>query len=92
MHYKIEGALRRNKKNFIIFIVLWFILTIVLVMPIGYSITQATVDGQFNMAKFFSGIYDGVSHLGTVIGKTFTPEYILCHLYPNWLNSNRTKK
>ena len=76
MHYKIEGALRRNKKNFIIFIVLWFILTIVLVMPIGYSITQATVDGQFNMEKFFSGIYDGVSHLGTVIGKTFTPEYI----------------
>lgn len=76
MHYKIEGALRRNKKNFIIFIVLWFVLTIVLVMPMGYSVTQATINGQFNIAKFFSGIYEGVSNLGTIITKTFTSEYI----------------
>ena len=76
MHYKVEGAVRRNKKNFIIFIVLWVILTIVLVMPIGYSITEATVNGSFNMGKFLEGIYGAITSLGTVIAKTFTPNYI----------------
>ncbi len=76
MGYKIQGTMRRNKKNFIIFAVLWVILSIVFVMPISYSITNASAGGQFDMGKFFSGIYDGVVNLGTVIGKTFTPNYI----------------
>lgn len=76
MGYKIQGTMRRNKKNFIIFAVLWVILSIVFVMPISYSITNASVGGEFDMAKFFSGIYDGVVNLVTVIGKTFTPNYI----------------
>lgn len=76
MGYKIQGTMRRNKKNFIIFAVLWIILTIVLVMPIAYSIVNASANGEFNMGAFFSGIYDGVVNLGTVIAKTFTPAYI----------------
>lgn len=76
MNYKIEGAVRRNKKNFIIFLVLWVILTIVLVMPVGYSITEATVSGQFNMGKFLEGFYKAIINLGTVISKTFTADYI----------------
>lgn len=76
MHYKVQGAVRRNKKNFIIFIILWVILSIVLIMPISYSIVNAKVDGAFNMMKFFNGIFEGVSNLGVVIGKTFTAEYI----------------
>lgn len=76
MNYKVQGTMRRNKKNFIIFAILWVILSIVFVMPIAYSITNATVDGVFDMAKFFGGIYDAIINLGTVIGKTFTPAYI----------------
>lgn len=76
MNYKVQGAMRRNKKNFVIFIVLWVILSIVFVMPISYSIKNASIGGGFNTAKFLNGIYDGVVNLGTVIGKTFTPEYI----------------
>lgn len=76
MGYKIQGTMRRNKKNFIIFAVLWVILSIVFVMPIAYSITNASANGQFDMGKFFNGIYEGVTNLGTVIGKTFTKDYI----------------
>lgn len=76
MGYKIEGTMRRNKKNFIIFAILWVILSIVFVMPIAYSITNASVSGEFDIAKFFNGIYEGITNIGTVIGKTFTPNYM----------------
>lgn len=76
MGYKMQGAVRKNKKNFIIFIILWVILSIVLVMPISYSIVNAQVNGTFDMGKFLTGIYEAVINLGTVIGKTFTPAYI----------------
>ena len=76
MNYKVQGAMRRNKRNFIIFGILWVILSIVFVMPISYSIVNASASGQFNMMKFFNGIYEGVTTLGTVIGKTFTPQYL----------------
>lgn len=37
MNYKIEGALKRNRKNFIIFGILWIFIAIVFVAPIAYS-------------------------------------------------------
>ncbi len=76
MSYKIQGAVRRNKRNFIIFAILWVILSIVLVMPIAYSIVNATVNGSFNLGKFFEEIFLAMSNLGTVLTKTFTAEYI----------------
>lgn len=76
MSYKIQGAVRRNKRNFIIFAILWVILSIVLVMPIAYSIVNATVNGSFNLGKFFEEIFLAMSSLGTVLTKTFTAEYI----------------
>ena len=76
MGYKVQGAVRRNKRNFIIFAVLWVILSIVLVMPISYSIVNSTVNGVFNTGKFLTGIFDSITSLGTVIGKIFTANYI----------------
>ncbi len=76
MNYKVEGAIRRNKKNFTIFIILWIILSIVFVMPISYAITNATIDGQFMFGKFIEEIADAFANIATAIGKTFTPEYI----------------
>lgn len=76
MNYKVEGALRRNKKNFTIFIILWIILAIVFVMPISYSITNATIDGHFMFDKFIGGIADPFTNFGNTIVKTFTGEYI----------------
>lgn len=76
MGYKVQGAVRKNKKNFIIYAILWVILSIVFVVPVAYSITNATVDGVLNWAKFFDEIYKAMTNLGTVVGKTFTVKYI----------------
>ena len=76
MHYKIEGTIRRNKGRFIIFAILWVILSIVLVMPISYSITNATVDGHFMYGNFFGGLFSSFISFGTVFVKTFTGAYI----------------
>lgn len=54
MNYKIEGAIRRNKKNFIIFLILWIILTIVFVSPFSYSIFKANESGIFNLEAFIN--------------------------------------
>ncbi len=76
MNYKVEGAIRRNKKNFTIFIILWIILAIVFVMPISYSIANATINEHFMFDKFIGGIADSFTNIGTTIGKTFTADYI----------------
>ncbi len=47
MHYKIEGAIRRNKNRFIIFWLLWLFMAIVIVMPISYGQYKAGVDRKF---------------------------------------------
>lgn len=79
MNYKVEGAVRRNKKNFIIFAILWVVLTIVFIMPISYSITKASMGGNF-----FQEIYASFVNLGTVIGATFTATYIGTFLGVLW--------
>ena len=45
MHYKIEGAIRRNRTNFIICAILWIFLTIVFVSPFAYSSHVAGLSG-----------------------------------------------
>lgn len=53
MHYKIEGAIKRNRKNFIIFAILWIFLAIVFVSPFAYSFYIAGLQGKFNLEVFF---------------------------------------
>lgn len=76
MNYKVEGTLRRNRKNFIIFGLLWVILSIAFVMPISYSVVNATIDGKFLFDRFIGTIADSFINFGTVLGKTFTAEYL----------------
>lgn len=44
MHYKVEGAIKRNKNRFIIFAILWLFMAIVIVMPITYAQHMASID------------------------------------------------
>ena len=53
MHYKIEGAIRRNRTNFIIFAILWIVIAIVFVSPFAYSSHVAGLEGEFNLEVFF---------------------------------------
>jgi len=51
---RISETLKKNKKNFIIYLILWLIAVIVFVMPISVAIVDATVEGQFNFGEFIS--------------------------------------
>lgn len=52
MNYKIEGAIRRNRKNFIIFIILWIFIAIVFIPPFAYSSHMAGLEGKMNLEVF----------------------------------------
>lgn len=53
MNYKLEGAIKKNRKNFIIFIILWIFIAIVLVSPIAYSFFKAGNAGATNGIQVF---------------------------------------
>jgi hypothetical protein len=72
MNYKIEGAIRRNRKNFIICAILWVFLTIVFVSPVAYTIFQANQGGAFNMEVFLQVIGANFTNPFGTIGNIFT--------------------
>ncbi len=57
MNYKVQGAINKNKKTFIIAIVLWIFIAIVLIPPLAYSIAYATYKGGFNFENFLKMIF-----------------------------------
>ena len=57
MGYKAKKTLKDNKKSIILMTVLWLILTIVLVAPIGYSIGLANQSGTFDLTIFIPRKY-----------------------------------
>ena len=55
MNYKLEGAIKKSKKSFIICAILWLVLVIVFVAPFSYSAFQATNDaGKVSMSIYGS--------------------------------------
>ena len=69
MNYKVEGALRRNKKYFIIFAILWLFIAIVLIVPItlGANTTSVEKDLGAGIAKFVETIKNPFGGLGEVV-------------------------
>ena len=72
MNYKIEGAIRRNRKNFIIFAILWIIIAIVFVSPFSYSAHVAGLDGKFNLEVFIETFGTSIREPLSTFGKLFT--------------------
>ena len=72
MNYKIEGAIRRNRKNFIIFAILWILIAIVFVSPFSYSAHVAGLDGQFNLEVFIETFGTSIKAPLSTFGKLFT--------------------
>ncbi len=76
MNYKVEGALRKNKKNFIIFAILWIFIAIVLVSPFAFAIAYASSKGAFDLGMFVEGFgrtitnpmtaFNGILKLGAI--------------------------
>ena len=72
MHYKIEGAIRRNRTNFIICAILWIFLTIVFVSPLAYSIFVANSGGSFDLNIFIETIFKSLSNPFGSFGDVFS--------------------
>ena len=75
MNYKIQGAIRRNRKNFIICAILWIVLTIVFVLPLAVTIVESTVNGKFVLDNFILNISGNITTIGSNLGKVFKAPY-----------------
>lgn len=75
MGYKTSKTLKDNKTSLIIIAVLWVILSIVLVAPIGYSIGISVIDGKFNLTIFLENVFTQLSSF-TSITKVLNAQYI----------------
>lgn len=69
MNYKIEGAIRRNRKNFIIFAILWIFIAIVFVSPFSYSAHVASAEGEFKLDVFIETFGPAIANPFGSLGK-----------------------
>ena len=89
MHYKIEGAIRRNRKNFIIFAILWVFIAIVFVSPYAYSSHMAKLEGKMDLEVFIetfgSSIMSPLKTFGNVFaqgaGETFFSSLLVVTIF-----------
>ncbi len=72
MNYKIEGAIRRNRKNFIIFGILWLFIAIVFVASFSYSKHIASLSGTFELQKFIETFSSSIMSPLKTFTKVFT--------------------
>ena len=72
MNYKIQGAIRRSKKSFIVCGILWLLLVIVFVVPVSYSVFLANQGGKFALDIFIEQIFANITHPFGALGEIFT--------------------
>ena len=75
MGYKMNKVGKNFRKNLIIFIIVWCILTILFVAPVSLTIKEATVDGGFQMPIFIESVVPAITSF-TSIFKVLSAEYI----------------
>ena len=76
MNYKIEGAIRRNRTNFIIFAILWIFIAIVFVAPLAHNYYIASVDGRLDLEIFIENIGNSFMHPFQSFGSVLTEGFI----------------
>jgi len=69
MNYKIEKALKKSKKAFLIAGIIWVVLSILLISPISVSIVDATEEGVFNFNRFLDNMFSNMGTIGSNLGK-----------------------
>ena len=78
MNYKIEGALRRNKKYFILFGILWLFIAIVLIVPITLGFNVATDQKNFEegIKIFTTTITNPAKGFAELVNRSYMSLYI----------------
>jgi hypothetical protein len=72
MNYKIEGAIKKNRSNFIIFVILWLFIAIVFVAPFAYSSHMAGINGKMDLEMFFETCFSSIGHPLQTLGNVFS--------------------
>ena len=78
MNYKIEGSIRRNKKYFIIFGILWLFVAIVLIVPVtlGANTIAVEKDAGLGIAKFIETMKNPFGGFSEIIEKDLMGNYL----------------
>ena len=76
MGYKVEGAIKKTRKYFIIYAILWLFFAIVFIMPMGVAIKESTINGKFAINSFVELFGKYTFKPFSSFGKVFLPTYI----------------
>ena len=78
MNYKVEGAIRRNKKYFIVFAILWLFIAIVLIVPIvtALNIPAPKDSGLGSIGVFVDAIKNPFKALAELINGGYMSSYM----------------
>lgn len=72
MNYKIKSAIEKNKKNLIIYLMLWLLFTVALIIPVSHTIVKSNIEKTsliLELPKAFENYMQ-------TLGECFTPVYI----------------
>ena len=77
MNYKVEGSLRRNKKYFIIFGILWLFIAIVLIVPwtLGVNVVEVEKDLGLGITTFVETLKKPFGGLAQLVEKNLMIAY-----------------
>ena len=81
---RIRDTLKKNKKNFIIYAILWLIAVIVFVMPISVAIVDATIEGEFDFGECMSRSMEYIQVPFSTFEKTFEEAYFSTFIDVLW--------
>ena len=77
MNYKVEGAIRRNKKYFIVFAILWLFIAIVLIVPITVRYNVAIQqDGTAGISAFVETMKNPFAGIAEMATNKLIPTYL----------------
>lgn len=76
MGYKIQGAINKSKKYFIIYGILWLFAVIVFIMPAGVAIAEANATGTFVFGEFIKSFMLHFTQPFSSFSKVFLPTYM----------------
>ncbi len=75
MNYKVEGAIRKNKKYFILFSILWLFIAIVLIVPLVLSYNMPETEGS-SLGIFVEAMKNPIKGLSDIISHGYMGAYI----------------
>ena len=80
MNYKVEGAIRKNKKYFILFGILWLFIAIVLIVPLvnAYNMPAPADSSLGKIGIFVDSMKNPFKALGTIINNGYITSYLKC--------------